>query len=93
VSRDDDVVGGEIKTSVIFVLSGVSEEDTSGGPGCQYVSGFGREIRITDTTEHAQVLIGGGDSMQDEVWTGRADHLFMGRWFSKYMVVWSPSTQ
>jgi hypothetical protein len=93
VSRDDDVVGGEIKTSVTFVLSGVSEEDTSGGPGCQYVSGFGREIRITGTTEHAQVLIGGGDSMQDEVWTSRADRLFMGRWFSKYMVVWSPSTQ
>jgi hypothetical protein len=75
VSRDDNVVGGEIKASITFVVSGVSEENTSGGSGCQFVSGFGREIRIADTTEHVQVLIGGGDSMEDEVWTGCADCL------------------
>jgi hypothetical protein len=34
VSRDDDVIGGEIKTSVTFVVSGVSEQNTSGGPRC-----------------------------------------------------------
>jgi transketolase N-terminal domain/subunit len=39
------------------------------------VSRFGREIRITGTTEHVQVLIGGGDSMEGEVWAGRADCL------------------
>jgi hypothetical protein len=39
------------------------------------VSGFGGEIRIVGTTEHAQVLIGGGDSMEGEVWTGRTDRL------------------
>jgi hypothetical protein len=39
------------------------------------VSGFGGEIRIAGATEHAQVLIGRGDSMEDEVWTGRADCL------------------
>jgi hypothetical protein len=66
VSRDDDVVG-EIKTSIAFVVSGVSEENTSGGPRCQFVSGFGGEIRIASTTEHTQVLIGGGDSMEGEV--------------------------
>jgi hypothetical protein len=32
MSRDDDVVGGEMKTPVTFVVSGVSEENTSGGP-------------------------------------------------------------
>jgi hypothetical protein len=75
VSGDDNVVGGEIKTPITFVVSGVSEENTSGGPGCQFVSGFGGEIRIACTTEHAQVLIGGGDSMEGEVWTDRADRL------------------
>jgi hypothetical protein len=75
VSGDYDVVGGEIKTPVTFVVSGVCEKNTSGGPGCKFVSGFGREIRIASTTEHAQVLIGGGDSMEDDVWTGRADRL------------------
>jgi hypothetical protein len=57
--RDDDVVGGEIKTPVTFVVSGVSEKNTSGGLRCQFVSGISREIRIAGTTKHAQVLIGG----------------------------------
>jgi hypothetical protein len=75
VSGDDDVVGGEIKTPITFVVSGVSKENTSGGPGCQFISGFGGEIRIAGTTEHAQVIIGGGDSMEGKVWTGRTDRL------------------
>jgi hypothetical protein len=75
VSRDDDVVGGEITTPVTFVISGVSEKNTFGGTRCRFVSGFDREIRITGTTEHEQVLIGGGDSMEGEVWTGHADCL------------------
>jgi hypothetical protein len=75
VSGDDDVVGGEIKTPITFVVSRVSKENTSGGPGCQFVSGFGGEIRIAGTTEHVQVLVGGADSMEGEVWTGRTDHL------------------
>jgi hypothetical protein len=37
------------------------------------LSGFGGEIRIAGTNEHVQVLIGRGDSMEGEVWTGRAD--------------------
>jgi hypothetical protein len=75
VSEDDDVVGGEIKTLVTFVVSGVSEKNTSGGPGCQFVGGFGGEIRIVGTTKHAQVLIGGGNSMEGEVRAGCADRL------------------
>jgi hypothetical protein len=75
VSGDDDVVGGEIKTPITFVVSRVSKENTSGGPGCQFVSGFGGEIRIAGTTEHVQVLIMGADSMEGEVWTGCTDRL------------------
>jgi hypothetical protein len=74
VSRDDDV-GGEIKTPVTFVVSRVSEKNTSDEPRCQFVGCFGIEIRIADTTEHAQVLIGGSDSIEDEVWASRADRL------------------
>jgi hypothetical protein len=75
VSRDDDVVGGEIKTPVTFVVSGVSEENTSGEPRCQFVGGFDGEIRIAGTTKHTQVLIRGGDSIEGEVWAGHANHL------------------
>jgi hypothetical protein len=67
VSRDDDVVGGEIKTPITFVVNGVSEENTSNGSGCQFVSGFGGEIRIAGATKHTQVLIGVDDSMEGEV--------------------------
>jgi hypothetical protein len=57
------------------VISGVFKENTSSGLGCQFVSDFGGEIRIAGATEHAQVLIGGGESMEGEVWIGHADHL------------------
>jgi hypothetical protein len=53
MSRDDDVIGGEIKTPVTFVVSGVSRGNTSGGPRYQFVGGFGGEIRIAGTTKHA----------------------------------------
>jgi hypothetical protein len=75
VSRDDDVIGGEIKTPVTFVVSGVFEENTSDGSRCQFVGGFDREIRIAGTTKHAQMLIGGADFMEGELWVGRANHL------------------
>jgi hypothetical protein len=39
------------------------------------MGGFGGEIRIAGTTKHAQVLIGGGDSVEGEVWAGREDRL------------------
>jgi hypothetical protein len=74
VSGDHDIIGGEIKTPVTFVVNGVFGENTSGGLRCQFVSGFGGEIRIARTTEHAQLLIGEGNSMEG-VWAGRADRL------------------
>jgi hypothetical protein len=75
VSGDNDVVDGEIETPISFVVSGVFEENTSCGSVCQFVSGFGREIRIAGATKQAQVVIGRGDSMERDVWTGHADHL------------------
>jgi hypothetical protein len=39
------------------------------------VSHFDGEIEIAGATEHAQVLIEGGDSMEGKVWTGRANRL------------------
>jgi transketolase N-terminal domain/subunit len=56
------------------------------------VGGFGREIRIAGITEHVQVLIGGGNSMEGEVWLVMLIAL-VGRQFNRYVAVWSPSTQ
>jgi transketolase N-terminal domain/subunit len=75
VSGDNAVIGDEIKTPITFVISRVSKKNTSGGLGCQFMSGIGRKIQTAGTTEHTQVLIGGGDSMEGEVWTGSANRL------------------
>jgi hypothetical protein len=53
MSSEDDVVAGVMKTLVTFVVSRVSEENTSGGLKCQFVGRFGGEIRIACTIEHA----------------------------------------
>jgi hypothetical protein len=37
--------------------------------------GFGEDIRIAATTKHTQVLIGGGDSMEGEVWADHSNRL------------------
>jgi hypothetical protein len=49
---DDVIIGGEIETPVAFVIGRVSEEGTSGGPGCQFMRCLGREIGIAGTAEH-----------------------------------------
>jgi hypothetical protein len=53
----DDVVGGEIEMSITFVISGVSEEDTTSGPGGQFVGSLCGKVGIANTAKHAQVLI------------------------------------
>jgi hypothetical protein len=58
MSGDDDVVGGEIETPITFVISGVSEEDTTSGlRGGQFVGSLRGEVGIANTVEHVQVLI------------------------------------
>jgi hypothetical protein len=92
VPGNDDVIGGEIKTLITFVVSGVSKENTSGGPRCQFMSGFDGEIRIACTTKHAQVLIGGVTPWRVKYGLVVLIAL-VGRRFSRYVAVWSPSTQ
>jgi hypothetical protein len=49
MSRDDGVVGREIKALITFVINGVSEENTMSGPGGQFVGSLGREVGIANT--------------------------------------------
>jgi hypothetical protein len=75
MSGDDNVIGGEIKTPIAFVIGRVSEDDTSGGPGCQFMRCFYREVGIAGATEHPQVLIGGGDTVESDIREGFTDYL------------------
>jgi hypothetical protein len=75
MSGDDDVIGGEIKTLMVFVIGRVFEEDTSGGPGCQFMRCLGGEVVIAGAIEHSQMLIGGGDIMESDIGVGFIYHL------------------
>jgi hypothetical protein len=75
VLGDGDVIGGEIKTSVDFVINGVFGEYTSDGFGWQFVRGSGGEIGIAGATEHVQVLIWGGGIVEGDIWTSHSDRL------------------
>jgi hypothetical protein len=57
MSGDDDVVDGEIETPISFVISKVSEEDTTSGLGVQFVDSLCGEVGIANIAKHAQVLI------------------------------------
>jgi hypothetical protein len=72
--RDDDVIGGEIETLIAFVIGRVSEEDTSGGLGCQFMRCLGGEVGIAGAIKHSQVLIGGGDTVESDIGAGCVDH-------------------
>jgi hypothetical protein len=74
MSEDDDVIGGEIETPIAFVIGRVSEEDTSGESGCQFMRCLGGEVGIAGATKHSQVLIGGGDTVESDIGAGCADH-------------------
>jgi hypothetical protein len=52
VSRDDQVVCGEIKVAIAFVIRGVAKEDTPGGPGAELMGSGGGGVRIICTSKH-----------------------------------------
>jgi hypothetical protein len=53
MSRDNDVVSGEIETLIAFVISGVSEEDTMSGLEGQFVGNLCGKVGIANTAKHA----------------------------------------
>jgi hypothetical protein len=75
MSGDDDAIGGEIETPIAFVIGRVSKKGTSGGSGCQFMRCLSREVGIAGATEHPQVLIGGGDTVESDIRAGFTDHL------------------
>jgi hypothetical protein len=75
MSGDDDVVDGEIETPISFVISKVSEEDTTSGLGVQFVDSLCGEVGIANIAKHAQVLIWGCDAIKSDIRAGDVDCL------------------
>jgi hypothetical protein len=75
MSGDDNVVGGEIKTPITFVISGVYEEVTTSGPGGQFVGSLCEKVGIANTAKNTQVLIRGCDAIKSDIWAVDIDCL------------------
>ena len=51
MSRDDDSVGREIKTTVSLMMSRIAKKDAQGGAGSKFVWRSSGKIRIASATE------------------------------------------
>jgi hypothetical protein len=58
MTRDDDVVGEEVKESVPFVIMAVTEEKTTTGARGELVRSSGRGVGIACKTKDTKVGIG-----------------------------------
>jgi hypothetical protein len=57
MTRDDDSIGGRIKTSVSLVVSRITKEDAEGRARGKFVGSGGRQIGVTLTTKDTQIIV------------------------------------
>jgi hypothetical protein len=57
MTRDDDAMGGEVKTAIPLVVRRVAKEEAVSGAGRQLVRGSGGGVGIAGTTEHPKVVV------------------------------------
>jgi hypothetical protein len=75
MSRDDHTVCREIKLAIAFVIDRVVQEDTSGGPRGELMGRGGGNVRITCTTEDAEVIVRGCGAKESDMRAGNTDRL------------------
>jgi hypothetical protein len=75
MSRDDQEVCQEIKDTIAFVIRRVAQEDTSGGLRAELNGHGGGDVRITCTTEDAEVLVWGCGAKESDMRAGSTDRL------------------
>jgi hypothetical protein len=51
MSRDDQVIYGEINATIAFVIRGVAKEDTPSGPMDEFVGRGGGSVRVARTVK------------------------------------------
>jgi hypothetical protein len=56
--RDDDPIGGGIKTAVSLMVSRIAKEDAESRTGCKFMGSSGRKIGVTLTTEDPKMIVG-----------------------------------
>jgi hypothetical protein len=58
VLGDHDVIVGEVKVAVSFVIRGMTKEDVAGRPWSKLVGSGYRLVRVAKTPKNPKVLIG-----------------------------------
>jgi len=70
MTRDDDAVGGEVKTPKSLMIRRITQENTKSGARGKFVRGSGGHVRITSTAKDPKVGVGGMRAEQGEVRSG-----------------------
>jgi hypothetical protein len=75
VTRDEDSVGGEVKTPISLMIGRVTEEDTTSGARGELMRSSGSEIGIASTPEDTKMVVRGMDAEESEVRGGVGNRL------------------
>jgi hypothetical protein len=75
VTRDEDSVGGEVKTPIPLLVGGVTEEDTASGARGELMRSSGSEIGVASAPEDTKMVVRGMDAEESVVRSGVATAL------------------
>jgi hypothetical protein len=75
VTRDEDSVGGEVKTPIPLMIGRVAEEDTTSGARGELMRSSRSEIGIARASEDTKMVVGGMDAEESEVRGGVGNRL------------------
>jgi hypothetical protein len=64
MSRHNDPIGVKIKTPITFMILGIPEKDTKSGARRELVFSTGRQVRITGTAKHTEMIVGWWSAME-----------------------------
>ena len=75
MKRDEDSVGGEVKTPIPLMIGRVAEEDTTSGARGELMRSSRSEIGIARASEDTKMVVGGMDAEESEVRGGVGNRL------------------
>ena len=75
MARNEDSVGGEVKTPITLMVGRVTEEDTTRGARGKLMRSNGREIGVASAPKDTKMVVRGMDAEESEVRGGVGNRL------------------
>jgi hypothetical protein len=75
MARNEDSVGGEVKTPITLMVGRVTEEDTTRGARGKLMRSSGREIGVASAPKDTKMVVRGMDAEESEVRGGVGNRL------------------